>query len=69
MICPPCAAAADQSTADSSVIVTGHGTPVRITNGGGHDPAICRDTNIQPRGCPCQHGPIGTATSEGNHDA
>lgn len=42
MICPPCAEAADM---DAQL-----GVPVS------HDPTICRDHDIQPHGCPCEHG-------------
>lgn len=42
MICPPSADAADMD--------------VRLDVPPVHDPAICRDRDIQPHGCTCAHG-------------
>jgi hypothetical protein len=47
MICPPCAEAADLVTADNKL---GADWPQL------HFPTICRDHDVQPHGCTCQHG-------------
>lgn len=53
MICPPCAKAADATTA----AVAGG----LLDGPAGHDGRVCRDHGRQVRGCGCQHKPVGTA--------
>jgi hypothetical protein len=55
MICPPCAKAADESTATVAHWQREH--QVQLVPR--HDPAICDDVNRQPHGCTCQHGQRG----------
>lgn len=53
MICPPCRAAADFS----STLVRDFASEA-VEGAVGHDPEICRDVDVQPAGCACQHRPV-----------
>lgn len=47
-ICRPCAEAAD---AETKQLRESGAPPI------GHPPEICRDHDVQPHGCACQHRP------------
>lgn len=50
MICQPCARSADVAATVEKLFDQGDGYAHA------HDPAICRDRDIQPHGCACAHG-------------
>ncbi|MGI5162738.1 hypothetical protein ACQEU3_47030 [Spirillospora sp. CA-253888] len=54
MICPACAAAAD----NRELVTVGYGDPWPLTFG--HLADICHDHGKQIRACPCQHKPART---------
>lgn len=55
-ICPPCRRAADLE-ADAV-----RHDPDHVPTG--HAPQVCRDRDIQPGGCPCQHKSIRPAAED-----